>query len=105
MGAFRVPSLRNVAKTAPYFHNGAIKNLTDAVRFYVRRDTNPEEWYPTDSNGLVQKFNDLPLAYQRNVNTTEAPYNRSRGGTPALNETEIADLVSFLGTLTDGYTP
>lgn len=104
-GAFRVPSLRNVAKTAPYFHNGAIKNLTDAVRFYVRRDTNPEEWYPTDSNGLVQKFNDLPLAYQRNVNTTEAPYNRSRGETPALNETEIADLVSFLGTLTDGYTP
>ncbi|KAB2970167.1 cytochrome c peroxidase [Zoogloea sp.] len=104
-GAFRVPSLRNVAKTAPYFHNGAIKTLTDAVRFYVRRDTHPEEWYPTDSNGVVQKFNDLPAAYQRNVNTTEAPYNRSRGGTPALDETEVADLVSFLGTLTDGYTP
>lgn len=104
-GAFRVPSLRNVAKTAPYFHNGAIKTLTDAVRFYVRRDTHPEEWYPTDSNGVVQKFNDLPAAYQRNVNVTEAPYNRSRGGTPALDETEIADLVSFLGTLTDGYTP
>ncbi|WP_374475431.1 cytochrome-c peroxidase [Zoogloea sp.] len=104
-GAFRVPSLRNVARTAPYFHNGAIKTLTDAVRFYVRRDTNPEEWYPTDANGVVLKFNDLPLAYHTNVNVTEAPYNRKPGDAPALNESEIADLVSFLNTLTDGYTP
>ena len=104
-GAFRVPSLRNVARTAPYFHNGAIKTLTDAVRFYVRRDTNPEEWYPTDGNGVVQKFNDLPPAYRANVNTTEAPYNRKPGDAPALTESEIADLVAFLSTLTDGYTP
>jgi cytochrome c peroxidase len=45
-GAFRVPSLRNVARTAPYFHNGAINTLTDAVRFYVRRDTNPRSGTP-----------------------------------------------------------
>ncbi len=104
-GAFRVPSLRNVAKTAPYFHNGAIKTLADAVRFYVRRDTNPEEWYPTDTNGVVQKFNDLPPAYRKNVNTTEVPYNRKPGDNPALTEAEIADVVAFLNTLTDGYTP
>ena len=29
---FKVPSLRNIAETAPYFHNGAINNLPDAVR-------------------------------------------------------------------------
>lgn len=29
---FRVPSLRNVAHTAPYFHNGAVKTLEEAVR-------------------------------------------------------------------------
>jgi cytochrome c peroxidase len=29
---FRVPSLRNVAVTAPYFHNGAAKNLHQAVK-------------------------------------------------------------------------
>ena len=104
-GAFRVPSLRNVAKTAPYFHNGAIKTLTDAVRFYVRRDTHPEEWYPTDAAGTVLKFNDLPPAYRANVNVTEAPYNRKRGDAPALDDSEIADLVSFLNTLTDGYAP
>ena len=29
---FRVPMLRNVAKTAPYFHDGSVARLDDAVR-------------------------------------------------------------------------
>lgn len=29
---FKVPSLRNVAKTAPYFHDGSVKTLPEAVR-------------------------------------------------------------------------
>jgi cytochrome c peroxidase len=29
---FKVPSLRNVAKTGPYFHDGSAKTLTDAVK-------------------------------------------------------------------------
>lgn len=29
---FKVPSLRNVAITAPYFHDGSIQNLEDAVK-------------------------------------------------------------------------
>jgi cytochrome c peroxidase len=35
-GAFKVPSLRNVALTAPYFHNGETHSLRDAVLFYSR---------------------------------------------------------------------
>jgi cytochrome c peroxidase len=31
-GLWRVPSLRNVARTAPYFHNGSVTRLEDAVR-------------------------------------------------------------------------
>ncbi len=34
-GAFRTPSLRNVAKTAPYMHDGSLKTLKDVVDFYV----------------------------------------------------------------------
>jgi cytochrome c peroxidase len=34
VGAFRTPSLRNVASTAPYFHNGSAKTLADVVKFY-----------------------------------------------------------------------
>jgi cytochrome c peroxidase len=103
-GAFKVPSLRNVALTAPYFHNGRFATLEEVVAFYVRRDTSPEEWYPTGPDG-VMKFDDLPEAMHRNVNTTEAPYNRTLGGTPALSPEEITDLVAFLGTLSDGYAP
>jgi cytochrome c peroxidase len=33
-GKFRVPSLRNVALTAPYMHDGSMKTLEDVVRFY-----------------------------------------------------------------------
>jgi len=103
-GAFKVPSLRNVSRTAPYFHNGRFQTLEEAIAFYVRRDTNPEEWYPTGPDG-VGKFDDLPVALHRNVNTTEAPYNRQLGSEPALTPPEIDDVVAFLRTLDDGYTP
>jgi cytochrome c peroxidase len=33
---FKVPTLRNIAETAPYFHNGSIDNLPDAVRIMAR---------------------------------------------------------------------
>ena len=104
-GAFKVPTLRNVAVTAPYFHNGRFKTLKEAVSFYVRRDTHPEEWYPRTADGSVRKFDDLPPQYHRNVNTTEAPYNRTPGQAPALSAEEIDLVVEFLATLTDGYQP
>ncbi len=103
-GAFKVPSLRNVAITAPYFHNGKFNTLREVVSFYVRRDTNPEEWYPSGVNG-IEKFNDLPPEYRNNVNTTEVPYNRKLGDQPALDSDEIDAVVAFLNTLTDGYQP
>lgn len=100
-GAFKVPTLRNVASRKVFFHNGVFTTLKDVVSFYVRRDTNPEEWYPVAADGNVLKFNDLPPEYRANVNTTEGPYNRQPGMAPALNSSEIDDLVKFLGTLSD----
>lgn len=32
-GAFKVPSLRNVAESSPYFHDGSVVSLEDAVRY------------------------------------------------------------------------
>lgn len=44
---FKVPTLRNVELTAPYFHNGSVETLYDAVsimlKYQVGRDTNPDE--------------------------------------------------------------
>lgn len=103
-GGFRVPTLRNVAISPPYFHNGRFATLQETLAFYVRRDTHPEEFYPLISgSNVVEKFNDLPDAYKSNVNQTEAPYNRQPGQAPALSESEINDVVAFLCTLTDGY--
>jgi cytochrome c peroxidase len=35
-GAFKVPTLRNIALTAPYMHNGAFRSLEQVVDFYDR---------------------------------------------------------------------
>ena len=104
-GAFKVPSLRNVALRSVYFHNGRFNTLKDALTFYVQRDTNPEKWYPLNPDGSVNKFNDLPPQYHANVNTTEVPYNRQLGDAPALNDAEVDDVIAFLKTLSDGYRP
>ncbi|HEV7914322.1 MAG TPA: cytochrome c peroxidase [Albitalea sp.] len=104
-GAFKVPSLRNVALRKVFFHNGRFKTLKDTLSFYVQRDTNPEKFYPRHPDGSVNKFDDLPVDFHANVNTTEAPYDRKAGDAPALNDAEIDDLITFLRTLTDGYRP
>ena len=35
MGRFRAPTLRNIAVTAPYMHDGSIATLDDVVDFYA----------------------------------------------------------------------
>jgi cytochrome c peroxidase len=101
-GAFKVPTLRNVARTSPYFHNGAFADLRDVVEFYVTRDTEPGDWYPA-ANGSPRKFDDLPAGLEGAVNTSEVPYDRKPGERPALSPSEIDDVVAFLKTLDDGY--
>jgi len=102
-GAFKVPSLRNVALRKAYFHNGKFTTLKDTLTFYVQRDTNPEKFYPV-AGGVPNKFDDLPPQFHGNVNTTEAPYNRKAGEAPALTDAEIDDVIAFLNTLTDGFS-
>ncbi len=95
--------------------------MQDALGFYVRRDTNPEQWYPPSADatpGNYLKFDDLPAAYggnfvvtignpgsdsdyAGNVNTGEIPYNRHIGEAPALTPDDIQDVVAFLCTLTE----
>jgi cytochrome c peroxidase len=100
-GAFKVPTLRNIAVTGPYFHNGSFASLRDAVAFYATRDTDPGHWYPKGKDGVVDKFNDLPEAHIANVNVEEVPYDRKPGETPRLDDGEVDALVAFLNTLTD----
>jgi cytochrome c peroxidase len=103
-GLFVTPTLRNVATRSVFFHNGVFHTLREVLEFYVERDTNPAKWYPRDRNGRVEKYDDLPAQYRENVNT-DPPFGGHPGDKPALDDDEIADVIAFLKTLTDGYMP
>lgn len=81
-GKFKVPSLRNSAISAPYYHNGAIATLKEAIHFYNVRDL------PTGEFG--------PPEYSQNVNVTEL-------GNLGLTEKEELQIEKFINTLTDHY--
>ncbi|HVP67174.1 MAG TPA: hypothetical protein VMT17_07915, partial [Anaeromyxobacteraceae bacterium] len=130
-GFFKVPTLRNVAVTAPYFHNGVFATLQQVLQWYVTRDINNNTGnnptpYPVgspDANPYVSvgtfytaadgtpdlyEYNDLPVAFDANVNIGEVPYTppaAAGGQAPTLTAAEIADVIAFLCTLTDGYDP
>ena len=80
IGQFRSPSLRNVALTAPYMHNGSIASLREVVEFYNSRDTKESRWKVTDFPATV---------------------NRDDLGNLQLNQQEIDELVAFLQCFTD----
>jgi cytochrome c peroxidase len=55
IGAFRTPSLRNVALTAPYFHDGSAATLEDVVRFYVKGgNENPNRDWQLEAVALTE---------------------------------------------------
>jgi cytochrome c peroxidase len=101
-GLFRTPSLRNVARRPVFLHNGVFDSLTEVVRFYAERDTQPEKWYSRAADGHTVKFDDLPEAFIANVDV-QTPFGRRAGDAPSLSGQDIGDIVAFLKTLTDGY--
>jgi cytochrome c peroxidase len=77
--AFKVPTLRNIALTPPYMHNGAFKSLEEVVDFY-------------DRGGGRGAGLRVP--------------NQTLSARPLrLRALERRDLVAFLGTLTDTIVP
>jgi cytochrome c peroxidase len=100
-GMFKTPSLRNVATRQVFFHNGRYHTLKDALRFYVRRDTDPQLWYPAAKVGAACRFNDMPRPACGNVDVTDEPLNRRAGDAPAWAEADIEAVIAFLQTLTD----
>lgn len=102
-GLFKTPSLRNVALRRVFFHNGAFNSLEAVLRFYAQRDLSPGTFYSRDATGRLNEYDDLPSRYRGNV-THEAPFS-SVAGKPAFSDSEAADIIAFLQTLTDGYVP
>jgi cytochrome c peroxidase len=103
-GLFKTPTLRNVATRHAFFHNGVIHSLEQAIRFYNTRDTRPELWYST-VGGRMQKFDDLPASYRKNLDKQLPLDGRAAGSAPPMTEQQVRDLICFLYTLTDDYRP
>lgn len=89
-GKFRVPTLRNIAVTGPYMHNGVFKDLKTVILFYdkvnhPKRELNPESgeaWRPPEIN--------VNLALETKEFKTRP-----------LTDERIDALVAFLNLLTD----
>jgi len=93
-GAFKTPGLRNVALTAPYFHNGGEATLESVVDFY-NRGGNRRGNFPNDTTGSGP-LGQGPVR-QSPTGTNLDPDIRSLG----LTAEEKRDLVAFLKALTD----
>lgn len=96
--AFRTPSLRNVALTAPYFHNGAFATLEAAIRHHADPLSSVLNYDPS-ANGIPPELYSSvqPFAPERQLGSASPLL---RNGLP-LSEQDVADLVAFLETLTD----
>lgn len=96
-GKFKVPTLRNIAITSPYTHNGYFKELRNIVTFYNTRKIKRRcaDQFTDETKSLAQKCWAEPEVMQ-NVNFAEM-------GNLKLSQRDIDDLVTFLKTLTDGY--
>ena len=89
---FRTPSLRNVALTAPYFHNGMLPTLEDVLRHY--------------DNGVSTNANVLDRGRRNGRDDDDgrprvATLSGRFRGVDDMNDREMADIIAFLHALTD----
>jgi cytochrome c peroxidase len=75
MGAFKTPTLRNIAATAPYMHDGSLKTLKDVVIHY-------------DNGGVTKKTDHVNDFLSGGIRPLD------------LSEQQISDLVEFMEALT-----
>jgi cytochrome c peroxidase len=104
-GMFLTPTLRNADRRSVFFHNGVYHSLKQVVDFYNLRTAQPEKIYPHDASGKVSLYNDIPRALQGNVDIKDAPFDQKAGDPPPLSNLDIQDIIAFIHTLDDGYTP
>jgi cytochrome c peroxidase len=96
--AFRVPPLRNVELTAPYFHNGSFATLEAVVKHYNDVTTSLRTFDPATLPASVRD------SYHGDDATITAVLASLDGRLQAplhLTDAQIADLVAFLKSLTD----
>lgn len=94
LGKHKVMTLRNIAMTPPYGHNGVFASLEQVVHFYNTRDVLGKVTSDRDAGFGIKGW----PASEVSVNV-----NKDELGNLGLTADEEADLVAFLKTLTDDY--
>ena len=90
-GRFKVPTLRNVAVTGPYMHNGVFKDLRTVVLFYNKYNSKSAKRQVNPETGEQWRAPEVP----DNLALKELETG------PALDDRRIDALVAFMKTLTD----
>lgn len=84
-GKCRIPTLRNIALTAPYMHNGVYHTLEAVIRHYDITATDDLLFAPKVENNIA-----VALNYHTNMGL-------------GLQPQDYVDLENFMLTLTDGF--
>ncbi len=90
-GKFKVPTLRNVAVTPPYMHNGVFQDLGTVVLFYDKYNSRSAKRQINPETGNPWQQPEVP----HNISLKELETG------PALKDKRIDALVAFMKTLTD----
>lgn len=90
-GKFKTPTLRNVAITGPYMHNGVFQDLRTVVLFYNKYNSRSAKRQINPETGEQWAAPEVPQTLDMKELETG----------PALNDQRIDALVAFMKTLTD----
>jgi cytochrome c peroxidase len=89
-GIWRVPSLRNITRTGPYFHNGSVSSLEEAVRIMAHTQLDK-----VISNSDIEDQSIHCLTGKQRLRVISHQ---------ALSDTEVDEIVAFLKAL-EGVMP
>lgn len=98
--AFRTPSLRNVATTAPYGHSGAFPTLEGIVRHHVDASTSLNNYDKTSAILPTLSVKE-DWIIQDSAEERAAIVAAAQIAPISLSDAEVAELVAFLNVLTD----
>ncbi|MBL1434880.1 MAG: c-type cytochrome [Rhodobacteraceae bacterium] len=90
-GKFRTPTLRNIAVTGPYMHNGVFTDLRTVILFYNKYNSRSEARQINPETGATWAAPEVPATVELDI----------LNDGPALEDQRIDAIVAFLKTLTD----
>jgi cytochrome c peroxidase len=96
-GMFRTPTLRNIARTFPYGHNGYFRRLGDMIDFLNTRDVGSEK-----IAGACSRLQGIPpVACPWPSPEVATNIDHAHTGHLGLSDQDVTDLLAFLATLSD----